>query len=721
MPEMKMVDQTDFSGLLDMNRNIFSMAKGSVPFLFNMMGDVRGSLRTIQGTSVVSTALGTTDPFVAVNLFFPPSGLNTVLGMTQNSLGYSLWNISTTDATIIESNLPGSSSPPPIPPQIVPAPNNVVLAMGYGIPPLFYTGSGSPAVINNVFNAGSFFLQWQQGVQYYTGSTVQVGDYTFKAIQGGTSSSSGNPWAPNTQYGPGAVVTYVVGGVTYAFKSLTAGQSGGSAPAFPAGTGATVSEPSEANSTSTSVQGSTTTNTTNYGYLIWQNVGVAGPPNWSNTYNSTVQDGTVVWQNIGVAQSTSPPGAMHAIYHMNSLWLWGVGATEEPNEYTTGPSALWVTDVNTLNSFNPLNMFYVAAGNGQKAMGAAVMSVSAIGIEPTSSLILFKEYSTYQVMGAPGASNFSIVAAQTNMGCVAPRTIQFVSGLGVIRMTHMGVAIFNGENDQLISDPVRTLLFGERGSNYPQVDWTNISSACAAITVNPSLYLLGLPTVGSNGKINLVLIYDLILMKWSLAVLPFYISSMAQILINSQEPVTIIGSSNEGKIRRWFYNDSGWDDPSNLIQWSMQTPMIFEKSTQRMYIRMMQMRASIITPFSIPNVTATIYVAQAYAQPVKAPWPSPNMNIESYYDSGFYYDQTYYSLIENNPYNLGPAEYGTGIYAISTYSTGSVYNVDNVLTYDVGNTGYGIQAIFSGSGDIALNGFTVSYMTKPGLTKMVMI
>lgn len=202
---------------------------------------------------------------------------------------------------------------------------------------------------------------------------------------------------------------------------------------------------------------------------------------------------------------------------------------------------------------------------------------------------------------------------------------------------------------------------------------------------------------------------------------PGKFDSMAQILINSQEPVTIIGSSNEGKIRRWFYNDSGWDDPSNLIQWSMQTPMIFEKSTQRMYIRMMQMRASIITPFSIPNVTATIYVAQAYAQPVKAPWPNPNLNIESYYDSGFYYDQTYYSLLENNPYNLGPAEYGTGIYAISTYSTGSVYNVDNVLTYDVGNTGYGIQAIFSGSGDIALNGFTVSYMTKPGLTKMVMI
>lgn len=721
MPEMKMVDQTDFSGLLDMNRNIFSMAKGSLPFIFNMIGDVRGALRTIQGTSVVSIAEGVTDPFMAVNLFFPPSGLNTVLGLTQNSLGYSLWNISNTDASLIESNLPGSASPPPIPPQIVPAPNTVVLAMGYAIPPLFYTGSGTPTVINNVFNAGTFFLNWTQGTQYYTGSTVQVTiggvGYTFKALQGGVSSSSGNPWAASTQYGPGAIITAEVGGVTYAYQALTSGQTGTAAPSFPATTGATVSEPSEANSSSES--GSTTT--TNYGYLIWKNVGVAGPPAWNATYNSTVNDGTVVWQNIGVSQPVAPPGAMHAIYHLNSLWLWGVGATQEPNEYTTGPSALWVTDVNTLNSFNPVNMYYVAAGNGQKAMGAAVMSVSAIGIEPTSSLILFKEYSTYQVMGAPGASNFSIVAAQTNMGCVAPRTIQFVSGLGVIRMTHMGVAIFNGENDQLISDPVRTLLFGERGSNYPQVDWSNISFASATITVNPSLYLLGLPTVGSGGKINLVLIYDLILMKWTLAVLPFYISSMSQILINSQEPVTILGSSTEGKIRRWFYNDSGWDDPSNLIQWSLQTPMIFEKSTQRMYIRMMQMRASIITPFSIPNVTATIYVAQAYAQPVRAPWPSPNVNIESYYDNGFYYEQTYYSLIENNPYNQGPSEYGTGIYSISTYSTGTVYNVDSVLTYDVGNTGYGIQAVFSGSGDIAINGFTVSYMTKPGLTKMVMI
>ena len=162
--------------------------------------------------------------------------------------------------------------------------------------------------------------------------------------------------------------------------------------------------------------------------------GISGTstPTFPTGAGLTVSDHTAIWQENGSNATPAPRGAAHAINHAGSLWLWNTSPTNT-SDNLDGPSVLKMSDSNNPNSWNPLNVAFVGKNDGQQGMGMASFTIAETGITPTASLVLFKEFSTYQVIGVFGATDFEIEKAQTDLGCIAPRTIKFVPGFGIVR------------------------------------------------------------------------------------------------------------------------------------------------------------------------------------------------------------------------------------------------------------------------------------------------
>ena len=300
-----------------------------------------------------------------------------------------------------------------------------------------------------------------------------------------------------------------------------------------------------------------------------------------------VHDNTITWTCVSTSlpASTPPPGGAHVINHAGSIFLWGVGSQDDISTQT-GPSALWMSDVGDVNSWNPLNQAIVGYGDGQIAMGGISMSIAEAGIPPYGALVLFKNFSTYQMLGTFGASNFELVAARTSMGCVAPRSIQYVYGIGIFRMTHLGIAIFDGTRDTLISDPIRPYIFGGEEDIIP-VDWTQIGTCWGSISVNPPMYMIACPLPGTNGQLSRIFLYDILLKAWSVVDLASNISCLTQVLSEGNQPTLYMGGASDGAVRTWFTGQTNWDQNfSNVpISWSFETPEIYVNPSQRMYFK----------------------------------------------------------------------------------------------------------------------------------------
>src|SRR5208282_683751 len=121
--------------------------------------------------------------------------------------------------------------------------------------------------------------------------------------------------------------------------------------------------------------------------------------------------------------------------------------------------------------------------------GLATFTIAESGITPTGSLVAFKDYSTYQIIGIFGSESFAIIQAQTDLGCIATDTIQFIPGFGIARLSHLGPAIFNGVRDQLFGEELRPYIFGGEPDIVP-VDATQIANCFSAQTTNPPMYVL---------------------------------------------------------------------------------------------------------------------------------------------------------------------------------------------------------------------------------------
>jgi hypothetical protein len=319
--------------------------------------------------------------------------------------------------------------------------------------------------------------------------------------------------------------------------------------------------------------------------------GVSGatvPTPWNTALGAQTADGTVLWTSQGpIVASTAPRGAAHAVAYAGSLWLANTSPADT-SDGIDGPSCLKMSDSNNPNSWNPVNTAFVGRQDGSQITGLCPFTIAALGISPTGSLCIFKEFTTYQFIGVFGTTSFEIQPAQTNLGCIAARSIQFLPGFGVVRFTHLGFAVFDGINDRLISEDIRPYLFGgvDSEADLTPVDPTYCYLSQSAQTVAPPMYLCATPLLGAAGALTRLFCYDLVMKSWAVLDLPWAITSMATVAGGEGYPLVLAGKT-DGTIQRLQAGDLNWDQgdtAQSAVQWSFRTPELFgEGGTQRLF------------------------------------------------------------------------------------------------------------------------------------------
>jgi len=233
----------------------------------------------------------------------------------------------------------------------------------------------------------------------------------------------------------------------------------------------------------------------------------AGPVTWPQTANTTITDPKLLWDNVGVGTaSPAPRGAAHVEVYAGALWVANTSPTTTADNLD-GPSALRMSDINNPTSWNPLNTAFLDRDDGDQVTGLKAMTIAESGIPPTGSLCAFKNFKTFQINGVFGSSNFSIQRAQTDLGCIASRTIEFCPGFGIIRLSHLGFALFDTTRDRIISEDIRPFLFADPSiTDITTMDWNFSYLSKAAQTANPPMYccatplaLGNIPTTGAGG------------------------------------------------------------------------------------------------------------------------------------------------------------------------------------------------------------------------------
>jgi hypothetical protein len=313
---------------------------------------------------------------------------------------------------------------------------------------------------------------------------------------------------------------------------------------------------------------------------------------WPSAYHATVGDGAVVWQNIGSATNTPcPRGAAHAESYAGALWVLNT-YPKTTSDQMDGPTVLRMSDVNNPNSWNPLNVAFLGRDDGDVGTGLCTFTIATEGISPVQSLLAFKNFELFQILGVFGAADFAIQQAQTDMGNVAPRSLQFLPGLGVIRLSHRGFAVFTGVRDQLISEEIRPYLFGDESApDITPIDWSLAWFGKGAQSADPPMYVCALPLEPANGTPNgrpmtRLFCLDIVLKAWTICDLPWPISAIKQIFVTGSTalPLTVSVGYYDGVLRQLFNNaNSGWADTPSIgtatpVAWSVRPAMIANKS-----------------------------------------------------------------------------------------------------------------------------------------------
>jgi len=285
-------------------------------------------------------------------------------------------------------------------------------------------------------------------------------------------------------------------------------------------------------------------------------------------------------------------GAAHIIVYSGALWVFNTAVTDTTNGLD-GPTSLRMSSIGNPNSWNPVNQAFLDKDDGSEGMGLAKFTITALGIPPEGSLVAFKNWTPYQIIGVFGASNLTIQAVSSDMGCIAPRTILFVPGFGIARYTHLGVAVFNGVKDELISEQIRPYLFPSNDRQFKDItvvdsDWISIS--WAALTATPPMYTIAVPIGNSGGQLTRLLCYDLVFKAWGTVDLPFGVGTILQARSLSANPVTIFGGFSDGVLQRWQAGDVDWYTGGVAFQqdvsWKFRTQTLASQNTdQRVYTR----------------------------------------------------------------------------------------------------------------------------------------
>jgi len=322
-------------------------------------------------------------------------------------------------------------------------------------------------------------------------------------------------------------------------------------------------------------------------------------PTFPTGTGQEVADGQVIWREAGLLNTAAPPppGAAHLAVYSGSLWVFNT-STLNTTTGLDGPCSLRMSDVNNLNSWNPINQAFLDKDDGTEGMGLGSFTIAAQGIPPEGSLCAFKKRAVYQIIGVFGATDFQIQRVQSDMGIISPRTLQFVPGFGLVRLTYLGFAVFDGVNDRIISTQVEPYLVG---SNDPDdadivvIDQQYQSLSWSALTADPPMYCTAIPigTPGSsNGALTRIMCFDLVLKAWSIVDLPFPVSTMTGVITVSTIAVTLFGSYSDGTLQRWQCGDNVWATAASgssltvQVAWGMRTPTCASKDAdERLYLR----------------------------------------------------------------------------------------------------------------------------------------
>jgi hypothetical protein len=270
-------------------------------------------------------------------------------------------------------------------------------------------------------------------------------------------------------------------------------------------------------------------------------------------------DGTTL-AHITSSTGTVPGGAKHQTLHQGYHFLWNTAAVSGTLD---GPSSLRSGDLNSVTSYPAANQIFIDKDDGEPGMGMGQFTIAESGISPSTSQILFKTYSAYQMTGVFGstAPAFAVQRIKSDMGCLAPRSIHFAPGFGLIRLSHRGFALFDGVDDKLISEEVRPLLFGSLG--YVGIDWTNVALSSAELVPNPPLYICACPIAGA--ALARIFVFDLVRQAWTVLQYPQNIASFYAHEDPDALPVMYAGDYDAGHIRALFSGAA--DDDGTPINW----------------------------------------------------------------------------------------------------------------------------------------------------------
>lgn len=263
-----------------------------------------------------------------------------------------------------------------------------------------------------------------------------------------------------------------------------------------------------------------------------------------------------------VQAMTGAPNANHIAQHLGYLWAWNTSLTTSAS---AGPSSLQSSDLNNPNSWPSANQIFISKDDGQSGTSLALFTIAESGISPTATIIAWKDFSGYECSGVLGSTSFTVQKIKSDMGCVAPRSIQFISGFGLIRLTHRGFSLYDGVNDTLISEEERPRIFGRDA--YVGLDWANINKSMSCQVSNPPLYICACPVAGGNGSLQRVFLFDLVRRAWTVATFPHDMSTMQLILTPGQLPQVLAGDFKDGYVRRIFAGDP--DDDGQPVNWSI--------------------------------------------------------------------------------------------------------------------------------------------------------
>jgi hypothetical protein len=340
-----------------------------------------------------------------------------------------------------------------------------------------------------------------------------------------------------------------------------------------------------------------------------------------------IADGSAIWQETGYLAAPAPHGAGHIEVYAGSLWAlntYPIGSSDGLD----GPTSLRMSNTNNIFGWNPVNQAFLDKDDGAEGMGLGKFTITAQGIPPEGSLIAFKYRVPYQLIGVFGANNFVIQPVSTDMGCLAPRSIQFVAGYGLMRYTHLGISVFDGWKDQVVSEQVRPYFFPVNDFDVQDIvvaDANYIPLSWGAQTANPPMYTIAIPIGNSGGQLTRIMLYDLILKCWAAPVdLPFPIGTMSQVQPVTSNPLTIIGGFNDGALQRWQTGDEQWYTGGGAAQvpvlWSLRTITIAsQSSSQRIWARKLIVRGtnggSAGTITVQPRMSAVAQAAVKYAIP----------------------------------------------------------------------------------------------------------